>query len=317
MRRRLVEGIEQCDDGNTNDGDGCSSTCLVEPGSSCVASGDGPSTCTKSVCGNGMVEAGESCDKGDQNGVFLGDGKGCSKTCTTEPTCRDSSGKNQACTAVCGDGNVDMSPGSSEQCDDGNQADNDGCSHDCKLETGWSCDVMKKPDVVPGTQAGNNGMCLELPVVYRDFKNEHETGGHPDFMYHSTSRPCIPNSSGPAHCGDAQNRCWGIAQDHLMNGKPQLNGAPMCQCQFTDWSVNNDGNHVPGYTTANSPIVNPTRNNSGAPVYTGHVSPAASAESSISGSTTRQGPARPNMHVARMLELSCHGKCFPILKRPE
>ena len=27
----VIEGLEECDDGNTNNGDGCSSTCLLEP----------------------------------------------------------------------------------------------------------------------------------------------------------------------------------------------------------------------------------------------------------------------------------------------
>jgi len=49
------------------------------------------------------------------NGLFYGDGKGCSKTCIKEPNCLDSSGKTQACTSACGDGNLD--PG--EDCDDG------------------------------------------------------------------------------------------------------------------------------------------------------------------------------------------------------
>jgi len=57
-----IEGAEQCDDGNTVDGDGCSASCLVE--------GD---------CGDGTVNAGEACDDG--NTV---DGDGCSASCTLE-----------------------------------------------------------------------------------------------------------------------------------------------------------------------------------------------------------------------------------------
>src|SRR5947209_7643464 len=85
---------ETCDDGNTANGDGCSSNCLEEPGATCAGA---PSVCTTAVCGNGMAEKGESCDAGGANGLFFGDGTGCSKTCTREPTCRDSQGKNQAC----------------------------------------------------------------------------------------------------------------------------------------------------------------------------------------------------------------------------
>src|SRR5262245_66603296 len=55
---------EQCDDGNTTNGDGCSSTCTIEPGFTC--SGE-PSVCTP-TCGNGVVNGGEQCDAGAANG---------------------------------------------------------------------------------------------------------------------------------------------------------------------------------------------------------------------------------------------------------
>ena len=69
--------------------------------------------------------------------MFYGDGKGCSKTCTKEPSCLDSSGNTKECTTACGDGNRDAN----EDCDDGNQVDDDGCSKDCKIETdkGFTC----------------------------------------------------------------------------------------------------------------------------------------------------------------------------------
>jgi len=49
---------ETCDDGNTNNGDGCSATCTVEPDFECsqanadagIASACGP------MCGNGVVQ---------------------------------------------------------------------------------------------------------------------------------------------------------------------------------------------------------------------------------------------------------------------
>ena len=58
---------EECDDGNTSDGDGCSTTCLNE----CAARGS---------CGNGRIDAGETCDDGN-----LGAGDGCSPGCVREP----------------------------------------------------------------------------------------------------------------------------------------------------------------------------------------------------------------------------------------
>jgi cysteine-rich repeat protein len=80
--------VEKCDDGNAVDGDGCSSNCLVEPGASCMGM---PSKCTVALCGNGAQEGNEGCDCGDgtaahpvpascpgPNGLFTGDGSGCS-----------------------------------------------------------------------------------------------------------------------------------------------------------------------------------------------------------------------------------------------
>jgi cysteine-rich repeat protein len=58
----VLEGGEECDDGNLIDGDGCDSNCTV------------------TACGNGIVTAGEACDDGN-----LTDGDCCSSTCTPAP----------------------------------------------------------------------------------------------------------------------------------------------------------------------------------------------------------------------------------------
>jgi cysteine-rich repeat protein len=65
---------EECDDGNTRNGDGCSSTCQIEPGANCLGE---PSVCN--ICGNGVPESREQCDLGAaQNGQ---PGACCSATC--------------------------------------------------------------------------------------------------------------------------------------------------------------------------------------------------------------------------------------------
>ena len=56
---------EECDDGNTTDGDGCSSTCRVEP--------------AQPICGDGTRTPPEQCDDGNTTS-----GDGCSSTCKTE-----------------------------------------------------------------------------------------------------------------------------------------------------------------------------------------------------------------------------------------
>ncbi len=84
---------EECDDGNVNDGDGCSTNCKFE------------------ICGNGIPDVGEKCDDG--NTV---DGDDCSALCDS--------------LEICGNDIIDR--GKSEVCDDGNTMDGDGCSQNCK-----------------------------------------------------------------------------------------------------------------------------------------------------------------------------------------
>src|SRR3954468_13124814 len=54
---------EQCDDGNSTSGDGCSATCKIEPGWICITPG---APCLRQVyCGDGVVEPPEVCDDGN------------------------------------------------------------------------------------------------------------------------------------------------------------------------------------------------------------------------------------------------------------
>ena len=139
----LVEASEQCDDGNTTSGDGCSSTCMLECGWECPCGG---AACGAAKCGDGKVAGGEQCDDGN-----LTDGDGCSAACTleskpagvpegwvcTSPASAAGDGGASTCkgpttctTTVCGNSKVE----GSEQCDDGNDVTGDGCSPFCRLE---------------------------------------------------------------------------------------------------------------------------------------------------------------------------------------
>ncbi|HEY4240257.1 MAG TPA: DUF4215 domain-containing protein [Kofleriaceae bacterium] len=126
----VTESGEQCDDGNTTGGDGCSATCQTESGFSCTSGGG---ACVRTqICGDRIVETGEGCDDGNTT-----DGDGCSASCALEAgwTCPVPGIR---CTAAaCGDGIV----AGFEQCDDGNTTDGDGCSSTCTLEAGWACPV--------------------------------------------------------------------------------------------------------------------------------------------------------------------------------
>ena len=86
-----------------------------------VEAGFIPTSVIITVCGNGVLDAGEICDDGLNNGQYA------------------SSAENRFCSAgcdgwapYCGDGQVQSDYG--EECDDGNNASGDGCSAVCKSE---------------------------------------------------------------------------------------------------------------------------------------------------------------------------------------
>jgi cysteine-rich repeat protein len=59
----VLEGTEECDDGNLKTGDGCNNFCQLEPGWSCLV----PGTACLPKCGDGLQTAGEKCDDGNTN----------------------------------------------------------------------------------------------------------------------------------------------------------------------------------------------------------------------------------------------------------
>lgn len=189
---------ESCDDGNTLDGDGCSSDCLcVAPGYQCTPPGE---PCHQvAVCGDGVVVTPEPCDDGNgTNGdgcsdhckveegwmcegdpsdctpTTCGDGiregveacddgnvlpfDGCSSVCQAEPDCSGEGG----CTSECGDGLI-----IDEECDDGNNTDGDGCSSTCVVEPGFECTQEASCEQIDGE------CVLRVPAVFRDFNASH------------------------------------------------------------------------------------------------------------------------------------------------
>jgi cysteine-rich repeat protein len=87
-----VTVTEQCDDGNNENGDGCSSTCFFER------------------CGNGRLDPDEQCDNGTFPYGTTGTTSPCSPCCLYE---------------ACGNGVLDAH----EECDDGNMINGDGCDN--------------------------------------------------------------------------------------------------------------------------------------------------------------------------------------------
>ncbi len=134
----ILQSVEQCDDGNTKPGDGCSGICTIEPGYTCKTPGKACEPLA-AVCGNGKIEVGEACDDSNAKNA-----DGCSASCQVEAgwECAKPA---QPCTktqqaAKCGDSVVQ----SGEQCDDGNIKNADGCNAGCQREQGWNCPIPGK-----------------------------------------------------------------------------------------------------------------------------------------------------------------------------
>jgi cysteine-rich repeat protein len=118
----VVEGAEECDDGNPSDGDMCTNACanavcgdgIVQEGIEACDDGndvedDGcTSACAMFTCGNGEVEPGETCDDGNVDETDF-----CTNACMM---------------ATCGDGHVWAG---NEACDDGNMENTDDCIMGC------------------------------------------------------------------------------------------------------------------------------------------------------------------------------------------
>ena len=154
----VIGAGESCEDadGNTVSGDGCSSTCQIEPGYDCSGV-----TCLAASCGDGFRAGNEECDDGNHLS-----GDGCNFVCDVEAgwTCAGGVGCHRT---VCGNGVVE----DGELCDDGTQCSNkaactadanctgigdqkcktragDGCDASCKFEPGYYCPVPSEPCVL-------------------------------------------------------------------------------------------------------------------------------------------------------------------------
>lgn len=136
----LETDSEVCDDGNTQNGDGCSADCTslevcgnaitdVAKGEQCDSGDHCRANCTVKLCGDGILDQPlEACDDGAAN------------SSTTPNACRSN-----CQLARCGDAVLDTG----ELCDDGNVQSGDGCAADCSsdescgnlvIDAGEQCD---------------------------------------------------------------------------------------------------------------------------------------------------------------------------------
>jgi cysteine-rich repeat protein len=108
----ITEIVDATGDGAGNPLDGPAGIAVDGLGNVYVTGGNSDNAFRIDACGNGISNAGEECDDG--NNV---DGDGCSARCLKE---------------FCGDGV--RQAGLGEQCDDGNNNGGDGCSATCEVE---------------------------------------------------------------------------------------------------------------------------------------------------------------------------------------
>jgi cysteine-rich repeat protein len=138
---------EQCDDGNSTSGDGCSAACEPEPGFMCYTPGE---PCKDVACGDGAVDAYYVLIEGNAGSAGTGGTFGAG-----------------GAFGQAGAGPTGPYIGYAyEGCDDGNTVNGDGCTAACEPESGWICEQPGQPcrrprcgdgfvDFVPG--AGGAG----------------------------------------------------------------------------------------------------------------------------------------------------------------
>ncbi|MCF7812025.1 DUF4215 domain-containing protein [Candidatus Gracilibacteria bacterium] len=164
-----VDPGEACDDNNTSDGDGCSSSCAWETGTySCnpkPAVGTSWNTVSQyeQTC---AASNGTSCTlwspvsdpDTDYNATPASDE--CRYTCASGYQWNSES---SLCEEIppdpsCGDGNIDQG----ESCDDGNTANGDGCASNCTWETKtFSCNAKPATGTIWNTVSNYEQTCTE------------------------------------------------------------------------------------------------------------------------------------------------------------
>ncbi|MEO8602858.1 MAG: DUF4215 domain-containing protein [bacterium] len=181
------------------------------------------------VCGDGTVDAGEACDDGPLND-------------DEEPNaCRTDCSKPR-----CGDNVVDSAAPESEDCDDGNQLDGDGCPATCKF------DIVLNPQLILG-----KGLCGDTPqdLEVTDKATGRDITRDPDISYEY-----IDGTVGPAILNAALARVKTYLKDRFKVETPKLSTAKI-------EVVNGRVQFAQGEAGLGFNVVRAKRMTNGAPVY--------------------------------------------------
>ncbi|KKQ57105.1 MAG: Multiple EGF-like-domain protein 3, partial [Parcubacteria group bacterium GW2011_GWA2_38_13] len=207
-------GMEECDDGNNTNNDGCSSTCVLEGTIAGLA-----------VCGDGIVGPGEACEVcwtgGASAKTISGscpnsdfatghDGRvnqaGCATNCATDPAFAGVARRSPY--PVCGNGVVEIG----EDCDDNNKVANGGCGATC-LNEGRAVDLY--------TQRAQGQ--FQLVTGVENGKANIETRAQ---NYEITFGPWVTGNT-PAIIGTGIPGGGGLGEFHIVRHYP--NGGDICQ----------------------------------------------------------------------------------------
>jgi len=226
----VIEAGEACDDGNTENNDGCLASCEV------------------SSCGDGYVNQGvEACDDGVNDGSY----GGCAANC-------------MSLAPYCGDGQIN----GPEDCDDGNDDLADGCLDNCVV-TASCLTLIEYDDALPDgayriKPPGYNGMPFE---VWCDMSSDG--GGYTFLKIDAGGQTFAPQAEAECASWGMQlwiprsvehkNAGWQIANDgdvapgghpdymRILGIYPNFNGAT-CQSQPMNsnnqncqWDASDDG----------------------------------------------------------------------------
>ncbi len=191
---------EECEDGNIFSGDGCNAQCKIE------------------FCGDGIVDIGfEQCDDENLNDTdnctndcfsnVCGDG-----VCSNAESCNICSADCGACMLGCGNGVKE----GTEECDDGNLFEGDGCSSLCKIQCsdsdGGQNFYMKGNTIVYNSS--------NMKRTYWDYCNPDNSGGV--IEYYCYSSQMIGNVIYNCSNGCSNGACIGSV------GNPNDRGGLLC-----------------------------------------------------------------------------------------
>jgi cysteine-rich repeat protein len=201
-----TEGTETCDDGNKIVGDGCEPDCTI------------------------------SIDT-DSDGIF-DSVDNCADVSNSDQTDTDADGKGDACDPpVCGNG----VPEGSEQCDDWNNADGDGCTSDCKIEDYKEGDIIIT-EIMYNPEAVNDSLGEWFEIFNTTSKSINIAG----FI--------IMDSANNFHTIKKDGGLWIDAGDYEVfgiNDNPDTNGGITVDYKYSNFTLGNSVDDISIYWNGN------------------------------------------------------------------